>query len=100
MYDIHETTYFQQEPPDRPVMGMIADYDVSQPYELDAAAVFKCEGRGYLVVIVSSCSCWPDMGSTHQEYCQNRAAVDNVLRGEWAGLLDLCQQKNWKVRND
>lgn len=82
---------------------MIADDDVSQPYELDAAAVFKARD-GYLVVFVSGCSCWPDRGATEQVVCPNKTAVDRALRannhyrgGAWRDLLQKCQDAGWKV---
>ena len=89
--------YFDQENPQVDISGMIADLDVSQPYELDARAVFKAS-KGYLVVSVSGCSCWPDRGGTSQKYCPTKADVDRELRGQWASLLDACQSANWKVK--
>jgi len=91
--------YFDQESPIAEIVGMIADLDVSRPYELYATAVFKCK-QGYLVVGVSGCSCWPDSGGTSQEFCRTRADVDKQLRGEWRELLTLCQQRNWKIAVD
>lgn len=88
--------YFDQEEPQIEVTGMIADLDCSQPYELDAAGVFKVKSGGYLVVFVSGCSCWPDLGSTTQTICKRKSDVDKELRGNWAELLDKCQSQNWK----
>ena len=88
--------YFDQDKPDYPVEFMVADLDISEPYELTAAAVFRIAGRpGYLVVYVSGCSCWPSRGETRQVYCQNKAAVDRELTGEWRPLLDACQAAKW-----
>lgn len=88
--------YFDQESPDANIDGMIASCDKSEPYELDAAAVFKA-GRHYLVVMVSGCSCWPDRGSTTQTVCASRADVDRALSDGWRDLLQSCQDVNWKV---
>lgn len=89
--------YFDQEDPQVPILGMIADSDQSADYELDAAAVFACE-RGYLVVEVSGCSCWPDRGGTTQTHCPEKADVDKCLSGRWPGLLADCQEVRWEVR--
>ena len=88
--------YFDQEQPEIKIEGLIADLNISQPYELDACAVFKAE-KGWLVVIVSGCSCWPDRGYTYQKVCPRKTDVDIELRGEWKNLLDKCQEKNWKI---
>ena len=88
--------YFDQEEPQIEVTGMIADYDISQPYELDACAVFKAK-KGYLVVFVSGCSCWPDRGFTSQILCNRKSDVDKQLRGNWSNLLDKCQERSWKI---
>lgn len=91
--------YFDQESPECHIDGMIADFDKSAPYELDAAAVFKC-GHRYLVVEVSGCSCWLDSGSTSQTVCATIADVDKALLGTWPELLSLCQNAKWQVAND
>lgn len=88
--------FFDQESPIVDVVGIIAYLDVSEPYELDAAAVFKAK-KGYLVVFVSGCSCWPDRGYTEQAICPRIVDVDRKLRGRWSELLDKCQARNWKV---
>ena len=88
-------TYFIQEEPQVEVVGMIADLDLSPPYEKYAAAVFKAK-RGYLVVFISGCSCWPDRGSTIQIVCPRIVDVDRALRIEWHLLLDKCQAKSWR----
>jgi hypothetical protein len=89
--------YFDQEGPEVPVVGMIADLDLSQPYELDAMAVFET-GRGYLVVRVSGCSCWPDRGGTDQTVCETKSDVDREVTGAWVELLDACQAAGWKAK--
>jgi hypothetical protein len=88
--------YFDQEDPQVPVTGMIADLDDSHPWELDSAAVFKA-AKGYLVVIVSGCSCWPDRGTTRQTVCPRKSDVDKALSGNWRELLDKRQSVSWKV---
>lgn len=88
--------YFDQEEPQIEIEGMIADLDISAPYQLDAAAVFKGKLKGYLVVLVSGCSCWPSMGATAQFVCNKKSDVDKVLV-DWHELLDKCQYNNWKV---
>lgn len=88
--------FFDQEEPIAPIVGMIASIDMSQPYELDATAVYKCE-RGFLVVSVSGCSCWPDRGSTTQEFCSTLSDVDKTLMFNCRELLTMCQQRNWNV---
>jgi hypothetical protein len=87
--------FFDQEDPQVPVVSMIASHDKSEPYELDAAAVFKAK-QGFLVVFVSGCSCWPDRGTTSQNHCNKIAEIDRILGVEWAALKDACQQKGWK----
>lgn len=89
--------YFAQEQPEMEIIGMIADEDISEAYELDACAVFKTK-KGYLVVFVSGCSCWPQYGSTTQVVCNRKVDVDKQLRGVWSVLLDKCQARNWKVQ--
>jgi hypothetical protein len=95
MGDMAYGPYFDQEEPQAEIMGLIADLDISPPYELDAAAVFKIK-KGFLVVFVSGCSCWPDRGTTTQVICNRIVDVDRELRGEWSALLNACQAKKWK----
>ena len=87
--------YFDQESAQIPVLGMIADSDYSHPYELDAVAVFKAS-KGYLVVEVSGCSCWPDRGSTVQTVCHTKSDVDRAI-GRYPDLIDKVQSAKWKV---
>lgn len=89
--------YFDQDAPEIPIKGMIAFLDRSPRYELDSAAVFKGD-RLYLVVKVSGCSCWPDIGSTEQTVCHTKADVDKALQG-WSELLSECQKNGWKVQS-
>jgi len=88
--------FFDQEPPVCPITGMIASVDHSPSWELDAAAVFQAHAQ-YLVVIVSGCSCWPDMGNTIQRICPTKADVDKALSGQYRDLLQKCQDANWEV---
>ena len=88
--------YFDQDKPEIEITGMIADLDMSQPYELDAAGVFKIKSGGYLVVFVSGCSCWPDRGSTTQIICKRKSDVDKELRGNWTESLDKCHSQKGK----
>lgn len=95
--------YFDQEQPQIPVSGIIADLDMSRPYELDAVAVFKASGKGYLVVHVSGCSCWPDRGGTDQRICNNKTDVQKSIREfseytDFAALLDKLQGVSWRVQ--
>ena len=90
------TPFFDQEPPEVFLLGLIASMDKSEPYKLDAGAVFKAK-KGYLVVFVSGCSCWPGRGMTNQIHCHTKADVDKHLTGEWTELLDKCQVAKWKV---
>lgn len=90
--------FFDQESPQVPLVGIIAWADHSEPYELDAAAVFKAE-RGYLVVKVSGCSCWPDRGTTQQTVCPHKIDVDRALVhqwGNWSDVIGMCQTNDWK----
>lgn len=90
--------YCDQGPLERPVTGLISDLDISGSYELDACAVFKCEDRGYLVVYVSGCSCWPDRGFTREVYCATKTDVDRELMdGPYKDLRHQCQNVGWKV---
>ena len=92
--------YFDQEKPEVPILGKIADYDKSEPYELDAAAVFKTK-TGYLIVEVSGCSCWPDRGGTTQTHHTRRADVDkHLINANLATLRDACQHAQWKVTQE
>ena len=90
--------YFDQEEPEAEIVGMIAEQDDSEPYELYAAAVFKTK-RGYLVVFVSGCSCWPDRGSTEQILCPRKVDVDRALSGR-GGLIEKCQSASWKATKE
>lgn len=96
-YSFHVGPFFDQESPDVDICGMIASMDISRPYEIDECAVFKCSSRGYLVVWVSGCSCWPDRGTTQQEFCPTQSDVDRALSGEYRSLLQKCQDAKWKV---
>lgn len=91
--------YFDQEDPERPLKGLIADEDQSACYELDATAVFAVDPTGFLVVHVSGCSCWPDRGATTQTYCEDRVAVHRLLAGgNWSGLIQACQDARWEPK--
>ena len=83
--------FFDQEQPEIEVDGMIASVDHSEPYELDAQAVFK-SGHRFLVVEVSGCSCWPDRGITTQTVCTEKSEVDRIV---WPELLQACQDAHW-----
>ena len=89
--------YFDQEEPEIKIDGMIADLDKSEPYELDAAAVFKA-GRKYLIVHVSGCSCWPDRGDTYQYVLSTKTEVEREIRDIGFGqeLIEKCQNAKWK----
>lgn len=87
--------FFDQNSPEIKVDGMIASCDKSQPYELDAQAIFKC-GHRFLFVHVSGCSCWPDRGSTEQVVCTEKAEIDKLA---WSDLIQQCQLRNWQVEN-
>ena len=90
--------FTDQDKLERPVLGLIAEIDVSQPYELDAVGVFAVDPEGYLVVNVGGCSCWPDRGSTEQTFCPDKAAVDRAITGEYRPLLDDLQKREGKVQ--
>ena len=90
--------YFDQEQPQAPIVGLIADSDKSEPYELDAMAVFKLKGKGFLVVHVSGCSCWPDRGGTTQTICNRKTDVEKAVRDFDSLLVDKLQQVSWKVQ--
>lgn len=85
--------FFDQEPPEMPIAEMITSEDCSEPYELDACAVFRTIDNKYLVVEVSGCSCWPDRGHTSQTICYNKVDVIRAIRsagynGRYAGMMD------------
>lgn len=86
--------YFDQEEPIAEIEGLIADEDTSQPYELDSTAVFKVKGKGWLVVTVSGCSCWPDRGWTDQQFRTRKSDVDKLIS---PSLRDELQNRGWKV---
>lgn len=95
--------YFVQEEPQIPVIGLIADLDKSPSYKLDAIAVYKAKGHGYLVVHVSGCSCWPYYGGTDQRVCNNKTDVQRAIRefssyNDFADLLDMLQDRQWKIQ--
>lgn len=95
--------YFDQEPPERDIVGLIADLDVAPSYEMDAMAVFKVKGQGYLVVHVYGCSCWPTRGYTEQVYCADQAEVDRAIArlardADFSLLIDKCQAAKWQPR--
>lgn len=89
--------FFDQERPQCEVIGMIASADHSPPYELDAMAVFQARD-GFLVVAVSGCSCWPDMGGTVQTVCRTRAEVDQAVPSNYHDLIEACQTAKWESR--
>lgn len=85
--------YFDQEQPECEPIALLAEGDWSEPYEMDAGAIFACADGRFLVVAVSGCSCWPDYGSsTTQRVCGDAAERDRAARelfGDRAGeLLD------------
>jgi len=88
--------YFDQEPPQVPVIGLIADQSSSIAYELDAMAVFKSR-PGYLVVHISGCSCWPCAGTTTQWHCHTIGGVVQVIRSnpEFSALIHRLHEKGW-----
>lgn len=71
---------FEQEEPEREISALVASEDISEPYELDATAVFKTRDGGFLAVTVSSCSCWPLYGSTTQHYERDSGAMTQYLQ--------------------
>lgn len=87
--------YFDQENPQVPVLGMIADRYDPRSNDMDAIAVFKAS-KGYLVVEVSGCSCWPDSGTTVQTVCHTKSDVDRII-GRYPDLIDKVQAAKWKV---
>ena len=88
--------FFGQESPQADIIGMVASQDESEPYELDAAAVFSCRYAKWLVVIVSGCSCWPSRGTTEQHVCHSKIEVTRVLAGsKFDRLVEMCQQVGW-----
>ena len=91
----YPSPYFDQDTPEVPILGMIAEYDTSPSYELDARALFKT-AHGYLLVEVSGCFCWPDRGGTTQTHFTRRADADKALAA-WPELKDLVQAAGWKV---
>lgn len=91
--------FFDQEGPITTITAMLESMDISEPYEIDECAVFLCADGGYLVVWVSGCSCWPDLGGTTQEYCKTKADVDKALTGRYRDLLQQLQDSNWGLRN-
>lgn len=104
-WDTGYSPFFDQEAPEVEVKGMIASLDISQPYELDAVAIFKATGHGYLVVSVSGCSCWPDRGGTSQEYCSTKKKAEDAIKtlgwsGSFLPLLEKVQLVGWKVPLD
>lgn len=72
--------WFDQWQPECQPVSLLAEGDWSQPYELDAGAVFACADGRFLVVCVSGCSCWPDRGSTVQRVCNDAAERDRAMR--------------------
>ena len=95
-YRADYSPYFDQEEPELPVRGMIDSMDISGSYELNACAVFDTTNSKFLVVFVSGCSCWPDLGSTDQRVCERIVDVDRALADtEFSGLKDRCQRAGW-----
>lgn len=96
--------YFDQEPPDMPVAGLIAEVDYSDNCQLEAIAVFRGAISKYLVVYVTGCSCWPVSGSTEQHICHTKTDVQHAISSvrsipkEVVGeLMDELQACDWKV---
>jgi hypothetical protein len=103
----HVSPWFDQEPPERPIVGFVASLDISPSWELDAMAVFRVTGRGYLVVHVRGCSCWPLYGDTVQMYAPTVAEAERTIRRLWDGDADAkaaaaelvlrCQRARWRI---
>jgi len=48
--------FFDQEAPPEPVVKCVAEYDASEPYEVDEGAIFETQTGKYLGVTISGCS--------------------------------------------
>lgn len=94
--EVPKSPWFDQESPAIAILELIAECDDSEPYELNAGAVFRAVNGKFLVVFVSGCSCWPDRGNTTQTVCHTPVEVDRALQG-WHTLKDYWQ--NW-LRKD
>jgi len=94
--------YFDQESPDAPIVRVLAEEDWSESYELDAGAIYECEGGRFLLVAVSGCSCWPDRGSTDQRIAEDWASVDRIAKelfgSNSAQVLDAAQATRSQAR--
>jgi hypothetical protein len=103
----HVSPWFDQEPPEHPIAGLVALLDISPSWELDAMAVFRVAGRGYLVVHVRGCSCWPLYGATVQMYAPTVTEAERAIRRLWdedadakaaaAELVLRCQSARWRI---
>jgi hypothetical protein len=103
----HVSPWFDQQPPERPITGLVAFLDISPSWELDAMAVFRVAGRGYLVVHVRGCSCWPTYGDTVQVYAPTIAEAERAIHRLWdedadakaaaAELVLRCQHARWRI---
>ena len=75
--------FFDQEPPNIEVDGMIASADRSPSWELDAQAVFKA-GHRFLVVEVYVQSAWCRLGwsiSTQKRTSRKEVEGENLVHG-------------------
>jgi hypothetical protein len=102
--------FTDQEPFPVPVIALLAEYDKSEPYEVDTAAVFLTESLGFLGCIIWGCSCWPDRGGTRwSKVCEFPQDLEEFFCGnDWLGnypeILSLIQKSidagtcmNWEI---
>lgn len=48
--------FFDQKDPPVPVVECVAEYDASEPYEVDEGAIFKTEDGQFIGVTIGGCS--------------------------------------------
>lgn len=79
--------FFDQEDPPIPVIACVASYDDSEPYEVDAGAIFQTEDGKFIGVTISGCSCWPATGSTKWSHVVDdpKHLVDFFTDSHWSG---------------
>ncbi len=47
-----------------PPARLLADTNVSEPYEVDEHGILLLENGSFAYIAISGCSCWPDRGGT------------------------------------
>jgi len=73
-------------------LRLLADTDISQPWEVDEHGIFLLANGKYAYIGISGCSCWPDRGGTDVEEADSLEELHDKVaagNGEWSYGLGL-----------